>query len=170
MQVLQTERLILSQLSYNDTEFIIELLNDPSFIQYIGDKGVRTEEDAHDYFRTGPLHSYEAYGYGLFRTALTDGDIPIGICGLVKREYLADPDVGFALLPAYWSQGYALEAASAVIEWGRRSLGLKRIVGIVNPENRGSIELLEKLGLRFERSIRADGNVHDVSLYSIEFG
>ncbi len=169
MQILQTDRLTLSYLSFDDTEFIIELLNDPSFIRFIGDKGVRTAEDAHEYFRTGPMFSYEKFGYGLFRTALTDGDLPIGICGLLKRDYLPDPDIGFALLPAYWSQGYALEAAAAVIEWGRSTQGLRRILGTVDSDNHGSVSLLEKIGLSFERTIRVEGEDHDLSVYAVDF-
>lgn len=170
MEILQTERLTLSYLSFDDTDFIIELLNDPSFLKYIGDKGVRTVEDAHDYLRTGPMYSYEKFGFGLFRTALTDGNIPIGICGLLQRDYLDDPDLGFALLPAYWSRGYALEASAAVLRWGQESFGMRSVVGIVDPQNRSSVALLEKAGLSFERMIRIDGEDYDVGLYAVEFG
>ena len=169
MQVLQTERLTLSYLDCDDSEFLVELISGETFIRYIGDKGVRTVEDAHEYLRAGPLSSYETYGYGLFRTALTQDDTPIGICGLLKRDYLKDPDIGFALLPAYWSEGYACEAASAVLDWGRETHGLRRIVAIVSPENASSIALLEKLGMRFEHRLRIGDDEKDSSLYAIEF-
>jgi len=169
MQVLQTKRLNLSYLTFDDTEFIIGLLNDPSFVRYIGDKGVRTTEDAHEYFQTGPLQSYEAHGYGLFRTALRDGGAPIGMCGLLQRDYLDDPDIGFALLPEYCSKGYAFEAAQGVLEWGRDSLGIRRIVGLVDARNRRSVSLLEKLGLEFDKSFRVDGDDRETSLYAINF-
>jgi len=169
MQVLQTQRLKLSYLTFDDTGFIIGLLNDPSFIRYIGDKGVRTTEDAEEYLRTGPLQSYEAQGYGLFRTALRDGGAPIGICGLLQRDYLDDPDIGFALLPEYRSKGCAFEAAQGVLEWGRDSLGIQRIVGLVDPGNRSSISLLERLGLEFEKSLRVDGEDRETSLYAINY-
>ena len=169
MQVLQTERLALSYLTNDDAGFIVELLNDPAFLRYIGDKGVRTVDDARDYMRSGPILSYEQHGYGLFRTALHDSDVPIGICGLLKRDYLADPDVGFALLPEYCSQGYATESAAAVLKWARETLGLRRIVAIVDPQNDVSVALLQKLGMGFDRSMRMDGEDHDVSLYSVDY-
>ena len=169
MMVLQTQRLTLTHLAFDDSAFIIELLNDPSFIRYIGDKEVRTAEDAREYLRTGPIHSYEQHGYGLFRTALTEGDIPIGICGLLLRDYLQDPDVGFALLPAYRGKGYAFEAAAAVLNWGKATVGLRRIVGIVDPSNRNSVGLLEKIGLSFECTMCLDGEEQDVSLYAVDY-
>ncbi len=169
MQVLQTDRLTLSHLGDADVDFIMELLNDPSFVRYIGDKGVRTVADAREYLRTGPVDSYQQHGYGLFRMALSDSDVPIGICGLLKRDYLGDPDVGFALLPAYCSKGYAVEAAAAVLDWGRNELGLRRIVAIVDKRNERSIALIEKIGLHFEKTIRVEGEEQDVSLYAVEY-
>ena len=170
MQILRTERLTLSHLGYDDAEFIIELLNDSAFLRFIGDKGVRTTMDARDYLRTGPLESYENHGFGLFRTALTESGAPIGICGLLHRDYLEDPDIGFAMLQQHRGRGYAREAAAAVLAWGRQSLGLTRIVAIVDPNNTGSVALLEKLGFAHQHNFRLNGEDQDVSLFAIDYG
>lgn len=150
MTVIETERLLLRKLTRDDAEFILDLLNQPSFLRYIGDKGVRNIEDAVRYLETGPLASYERVGFGLYLVELKKTGAPIGLCGLLKRDTLPDADVGFALLPDYRSQGYAFEAASAVMTYGREVLGLRRILAITSPDNHDSIRLLEKIGLRFE--------------------
>ena len=165
MIVLETERLILRHLSLEDAEFILDLLNQPSFLRYIGDKGVRTPDDARAYILNGPMASYEQFGFGLFLTELKDARIPIGICGLLKRETLDDVDVGFAFLPAFWKQGYAFESATAVMAYGRDVLGLDRIVAITSPDNDASIKVLNKLGLRFERMIRLTEDAPEVRLF-----
>jgi RimJ/RimL family protein N-acetyltransferase len=153
---LDTPRLRLRPLSEADDTFMVSLLNDPAFLKYIGDRGVRTPEDARLYIRNGPVASYRRFGFGLLLVALRDRT-PIGICGLLKRDTLEDVDVGFAFLPAYCRQGYGFEAASAVIADGRRSFGLRRIVAITDPDNAASIRLLDKLGLTFERTISMPG-------------
>jgi len=124
MTVLQTERLILSRLSYDDCEFIYELVNEPVFKRFVGDKQVATLTDAHDYLKNGPIGSYERHGFGMFLVSALDGGEPLGICGLVKREQFADPDLGFAFLRRFWAQGYALESAQAVLKYGNKHLGL----------------------------------------------
>ena len=164
MNVLETERLALRRLATGDAGFILELLNEPSFLQYIGDKGVRTLEGARAYIESVPLASYEKFGFGMYLTSLKDGT-PIGICGLVKRETLADVDVGFAFVPAYWGKGYAYESASAVLDYARHDHGLTRIVAIANADNRNSIKLLERLGLLYERAVRLTEGSSEVSLF-----
>ncbi|MEP7347533.1 MAG: GNAT family N-acetyltransferase [Gemmatimonadaceae bacterium] len=164
MNVLETERTLLRRLEPSDAEFILGLLNEPSFLHYIGDKGVRTLDDARAYIENVPLTSYARFGFGLYLTTLKDGT-PIGICGLVKRDALTDVDVGFAFLPAYWGHGYALESALAVLEHGKRDHGLTRIVAIANADNESSIRLLERLGLTFERAVRLTEGSSEVSLF-----
>ena len=154
MNVVETDRLVLRRLTTDDAEFILELLNEPSFLQYIGDKGVRTLDDARRYLLTGPMDSYERHGFGLYLTALKESGVPIGMCGLLKRETLDDVDIGFAFLPKYWLKGYAFESASAVMDYSRDTLGLERIVAVTAPDNTGSIRVLEKLGMRFEKMVR----------------
>lgn len=165
MTVLETKRLILRRLCADDAEFILELLNQPSFLRYIGDKGVRNTEDAIRYIQTGPVASYDRFGFGLYLVELKESDVSIGMCGLLKRETLPDVDIGFAFLPGYWSQGYAFEAAAAVMNYGREALGLRRIVAITSLDNASSIKLLEKIGLRFERLIKLGEDQPEVRLF-----
>lgn len=165
MKVLETDRLILRQMSAEDAEFMLGLLNEPSWLRFIGDRGVRTLEDARAYILKGPVDMYGRLGFGLYLTELKEGGVPIGICGLVKRDFLEDVDIGFALLPAFWGQGYAHEAASAVMDYGKETLGLKRIVAITAPDNQSSIRLLEKLGLKFDRMIRATVDGPEIRLF-----
>lgn len=168
MNVFETERLVLRRLTVDDAELILDLLNQPSFLRYIGDKGVRTLDDARNYILTGPMDSYERLGFGMYLAALKENGVPIGICGLLKRESLEDVDVGFALLPQFWSKGYAFEAASAVVAYGRSALGLERIVAITAPENEGSIRVLEKIGLRFEQTIKFPQDGAEVKLFGTQ--
>jgi RimJ/RimL family protein N-acetyltransferase len=168
MPVIDTPRLTLHRLTTDDADFILELLNEPSFLRYIGDKGVRTRADACQYILAGPMASYERFGFGLYRVEEKDGGEPIGICGLLKRESLEDVDVGFAFLPAFWSNGFAFESASAVLAHGRRTWGLKRILAITSPDNEPSIRLLAKLGFRFERMARLSEEAPEIEVFASE--
>jgi len=168
VKVLETGRLILRWLSVKDAKFILQLLNEPSFVRFIGDKSVRSIDDARDYILNGPVDSYERFGFGLYLTELKENGVPIGICGLLKRESLKDVDIGFAFLPEFWRKGYAFEAASAVMTYGRKVVGLNRIVAITSPENDASIRVLEKLGLRFERVIKLSEDEPGVKLFALE--
>jgi RimJ/RimL family protein N-acetyltransferase len=164
MSVIQTPRVNLRELDFGDDAFILELLNEVGFMRYIGDKGVRTLADAREYLLKGPMDSYARNGFGLYAACLQDGT-PIGICGLVKREGLGDPDVGFAFLARYWSKGYAVESAAAVLAHARRVLKLDRIVAITSPDNWPSIAVLEKIGLKFERLMRLVDNSPEIKLF-----
>jgi ribosomal-protein-alanine N-acetyltransferase len=164
--VLETERLVLRRLTTDDAAFVVELLNDPAFLRYIGDKGVRTHADARRYVETGPMASYERHGFGLYRVELKDGGEPIGICGLLKRDFLPDVDIGFALLPRHRSKGYAFEAASAVLAHASDTLGLNRVLAITSPDNADSISLLEGLGFRFEGMTRSGDDGPEVKVFS----
>jgi ribosomal-protein-alanine N-acetyltransferase len=164
--IITTSRLDLRELNFGDAEFILELLNEAGFIRFIGDKGVRTLEDARDYIQKGPMDSYARNGFGLYAACLRDGT-PIGICGLVKREGLNDPDVGFAFLSRYWFSGYAVESAAAVLAHARDVLRIERVVAITAPENWSSIAVLEKIGLRFERMIRLVDRSPELKLFGL---
>ena len=166
MNVLQTDRLRLRWISSLDAEFIVELLNEPSWLRFIGDKGVRTTQDANAYISNGPVAMYARHGFGLYLTELKEDSVPIGICGLIKRDGLDDVDIGFAFLPRYWANGYAYESASAVMAYGKAVLGLKRMVAITSPENNASVRLLEKLGLRFEKKVRLSDGAEELDLYA----
>ena len=165
MKVLETERLLLQQLSSADADFILELLNEPSFIRNIGDRGVRTIEGANSYILNGPVASYAKNGFGLYLVKLKATDESIGMCGLIKRDTLEDVDIGYAYLPKFWSKGYAVEAAQGVREYAKNVIGLNRIVAIVDPENEGSIRVLEKIGLKFERMVRLSEDDIELKLF-----
>jgi RimJ/RimL family protein N-acetyltransferase len=166
--VLETERLQLRRLSVDDAEFILRLLNEPSFIENIGDRGVRTNDDARAYILKGPIASYEKFGFGLWMVEIKSSGLPIGICGLLKRDVLDDIDIGYALLPEFWSQGYALESASAVMGYAKERLGSKRVLAVVNPDNQSSIRLLEKMGFHFERMVRLSEDAPEIKLFAAE--
>ena len=168
MKVLETDRLTLRRLSVKDAGFILDLLNQPSFLRYIGDKGVRTLDDARNYVLHGPMASYERFGFGLYLVEVKETRDPIGICGLLKRETLEDVDIGFAFLPQFWRRGYAFESAAAVLAHGRDVLRLDRIVAITSPDNDASIRVLNKIGLKFERMIKLSEEAVEVKLFAPE--
>lgn len=149
MHVVDTERLRLRWLEPDDAGFILELTNDPAWLLHIGDRGIRSEDDALRYIADGPRAMCERLGFGLYAVERLGGGRPIGLCGLIRRDWLDDVDIGFAFLPAYRRRGYALEAARATLEHARTGLGLQRIAAIVSPGNADSIRLLGKLGLTF---------------------
>lgn len=155
--ILETERLILREVTEDDAPFVLDLLNQPSFKKYIGDRGVRTVEQAREYAETRFIDSYRTNGFGLYLVELKADSSPIGICGFVSRETLPAPDIGFALLPQYEKQGYAFEAASATMEHGRETLGFARVLAITTTDNDSSRILLEKIGLKFESEIKIGG-------------
>lgn len=164
--VLQTPRLDIRRMTEIDAPFIVRLLNDPAWLRFIGDKGVRTVDDARRYLVDGPLAMYRRTGFGLYLVTLRGSGVPIGMCGLIRREGLDDVDIGFAFLPEFHRQGYGREAAAAVMEFGKTVFRLARIVAITSPENVASIRLIERLGLRLERSIELPGDGGRVSLYA----
>ena len=168
MMVLETDRLTLRWLTLTDAEFILQLLNEPAFIRFIGDRGVRTVEDARKYILQGPVASYERFGFGLYLTEVTATGTPVGICGLLKRDTLPDADIGFAFLPAFWRQGYAFESAAAVISYGKDKLGQKRLLAITSPDNDASMKLLKKLGFRFERLTKLAEDAPEVNLFALD--
>jgi RimJ/RimL family protein N-acetyltransferase len=163
--VIETERLTLREFSTDDAPFILRLLNEHSFVRFIGDKGVRNLEDARHYILNGPVASYAQNGFGLFLVYLKANQTPLGMCGLLKREVLEDVDIGFAFLPEFWNKGYALEAAAGVMSYAKNVLKLPRIVAITNKDNDASGKLLEKLGLHFDRLIKLPGDKEELRLF-----
>jgi RimJ/RimL family protein N-acetyltransferase len=149
MMVCTSKRLQLRHLVDSDAAFILELLTDPDFVRNIGDRGVSTLESARGYISTGPGASYARFGFGLFLVQLPDPVVPIGICGLLKRDSHPDVEIGFAYLPEFRGKGFALEAAAAVLNFAQQSLGLDRLTALTAPDNHASMKLLEKLGFEF---------------------
>lgn len=168
MTVIETARLRLRRLTVDDATFILELVNDPAWLRFIGDRGVRNLDDAKNYILKGPIASYEKNGFGLWLVELKAGGTPLGMCGLLKRDTLPDVDIGFALLPQFCGQGYITEAGRATLDYGRAKLGLKRIVAITALDNQASIRVLEKLGLRFEQVIQVPGYSSESKLFVSE--
>lgn len=170
MVVFETDRLLLRRLTVEDAPFILRLLNEPSFLQHIGDRGVRNVADAKQYILSGPVASYDHHGFGLFLVELKAGGAPIGICGLLKRDALDDVDLGFAFVPESWSKGYAFESATATLAYALGTHHLKRIVAIVSPDNVASINLLVKLGFYFERMVLMPGDKDELKLFARRLG
>ena len=164
--ILKTPRLRIRELTVNDAEFIFGLVNEPSFLEHIGDKGVRNLEDARQFILEGPWASHRDRGYGQFLVELKEGGDPIGVCGLLYREALDVSDIGCAFLTQYWRRGFAYEAACAVMEYGRSTLGIEKIVGLTSEENVASIKTLEKLGMSFERMVKMSDDDPGTALYS----
>jgi len=167
--ILETPRLRLRELQLDDAAFILDLVNQPSWLRNIGDKGVRTLADAENYIRTGPMAMYARHGFGLYRLELRDSGVAIGMCGLIKRDNLDDVDVGYALHPDYWRQGYASEAVSATLAWGNARFGLQRIVAIVSPHNEESIRVLERAGFAFEKMIQMSPDAEPIKFFGRNF-
>jgi RimJ/RimL family protein N-acetyltransferase len=163
--VLETGRLVLREITLEDAGLLLDVWNDPAFIRYVGDRGIRTLEDAAEAAAIGPLQLWERYGYGPFRVALRDTDTPIGICGLFRRESLDDPDLGYAVLPDFCGKGYAYEAATAVVNYAGSELGISRLIAIISPDNQASTGLIRKLGFEFERMHTMPGDDNAAQIF-----
>jgi RimJ/RimL family protein N-acetyltransferase len=166
VNVLETERLSLRWLAVDDACFVHELMNDPGWIRFIGDRGIGSVDDARRYIDERILAQCVRLGYGLNRVALLQSDTPVGICGLVKRDWLDDADLGYAFLPRFRGLGCATEAAAAVLTHARDVLGLPRVAAIVSPDNRDSIRVLERVGMIFERRVTPPGEAGEVCVYA----
>ncbi len=164
---LETQRLTLRRITLDDAAFMLSIWNDPGFLRYVGDRGIRTEKDAAAAIEESAFRLYEDYGYGPYCMSLKADGAEVGICGLFRRDNLDDPDIGFAVLPDYCGRGLAGEAAGAVVQHAR-DLGIPDLKAIVSPDNAASIGLIEKLGLRFERAITMPGDVDPIRLYGMK--
>lgn len=164
MPPIATDRLLIRELTLADAAFVLELLNEPAYHHYIGDKGVRDLSGAEKYLRDGPLDSYAKHGFGLWCVTLKDGT-PIGMCGLLKRDFLDHPDIGYAFLARFNGQGCAHEAASAVMHHARDHLNLTTLHAITAFRNPASVKLLGKLGFDFMQFIDQPGYAEPSRLF-----
>lgn len=164
--MLTTERLTLRPFELTDAPFVLELLNDPDWIRFIGDRKVRTIGDAERYIESRLLAQERRVGFSLWRVTRRSDDLPVGMCGLVSREGLDDVDIGFAFLPAHRGSGYAVEAASAVMRHADTVLNIARVVAICDPDNAASIRLLEKLGFAYEKRVRLPNDTLELKLFA----
>ena len=167
---LETARLGLRRITLDDADLMLAVWTDPAFVRHVGDRGVRTIADAKEAIQAGALKLYADYGYGPFAMVTRAGGEKIGICGLFKRDNLDHPDIGFAVLPDHCGQGYAGEAASAVLAHARDDLKLEALTAIVSPGNAPSIGLIEKLGLAFVEMITMPGDDEAICLYRMQLG
>jgi RimJ/RimL family protein N-acetyltransferase len=151
--ILETERLVLRPFTLGDAKFIIELVNTPGWLQFIGDRNIKTEDQARLYLRNGPMKSYDENGFGLALVELKADQTAIGMCGIIRRDTLENPDIGFAFLPSFEGMGMAFEIANATVEYAKNILKLPVVLAITMPENKRSIKLLEKIGFRYSRNI-----------------
>jgi RimJ/RimL family protein N-acetyltransferase len=166
--VAETERLKLREFSREDAPFLLELLNTPEWIKFIGDRNVRTIDDARDYASNRLISSYHRFGFGLYMVQLKKSSVPIGMCGLVRREALEDVDLGFAFLPEYTGLGYAREASTAAMDVARKKVKSKRLVAVTMVDNSHSINLLQKLGFNFERTVNFPGEDQTLMMYAVD--
>jgi RimJ/RimL family protein N-acetyltransferase len=163
--ILETKRLMLRQFTTGDTKFIVELVNSPGWIEFIGDRNIKTDEQAKQYLQNGPLKSYEQNGFGLSLVELKNGKIPIGMCGIIKRDHLENPDIGFAFLPEFTGKGLAFEIAAATMTHAKDQLKLPVIFAITVSENKKSIKLLEKIGMKFIKRFCFPDDKEELILY-----
>ena len=168
METIESERVRLRPFTLEDGEFVVELLNTEGWIRYIGDRNIKTIAQAKSYLQNGPLKSYERNGFGLSLAELKTDGTPMGMCGLLKRDYLDHADIGFAFLPAYTGKGYAYEIAKEIIRYGFQKLEMEKILAITLPENFSSIKLLEKIGFRCEKNFISPDTSEELSLYSLD--
>ena len=166
MNIIETNRLILRKFILDDAGFVLELLNSPSWLKYIGDRNVKNLEDAKNYISDKLISSYIKNGFGLYEIILKKDNIPVGMCGLIKRDTLENIDLGFALSPVFTGNGYAFEAAFATLNYAKTVLKLERIIAITTTENKNSIKLLEKLKFVFEKMVRFSNEEEDLMLFS----
>jgi [ribosomal protein S5]-alanine N-acetyltransferase len=166
MTLIDTNRLVIRDITEQDFHFIFRLLNEPSWIKYIGDKGIKTETDAKNYIQTGPLQMYKDFGFGLFLVTLKENAIPIGLCGLIKRPSLENIDLGYAFLPEYTGKGYAFEATKAVIKYGKEQLSIDKLVAITTIDNLNSEKVLLKLGFSFDSLIIENNASEELKLFT----
>ncbi|MEL7298474.1 MAG: GNAT family N-acetyltransferase [Pseudomonadota bacterium] len=167
-EITQTTRLTLRHVRLGDAAFIVTLVNDSDWLRFIGDKSVSSIEDAERYLETGPLAMYAQHGFGLFAVALRDTDAPIGLCGLLQRDGLEHPDLGFAFLPEYRRHGFATEAAKATLIYAQLVHGLTHVDAITLPENKKSIALLRRLKFAYQQDIQLPGDSDIVQRYTVE--
>jgi ribosomal-protein-alanine N-acetyltransferase len=165
LEIAVTPRVALRRLCMADAPFLLRLLNEPSWLQFIGDKAVHTLEDARNYLVNGPLAMYARDGFGLYLVERLPDRVPMGMCGLIRRETLPEVDVGFAFFPEHWGQGYAREAVLAVLDYGQRVFGLRRVIAVTSPGNERSIKLLEGIGFRFEGLVQMTPGEAEIKMF-----
>ena len=168
MNIIETDRVTLKEAKLEDADFFFELLNSPNWIRFIGDRSIRSRRDAENYIESSLIKSYRENGFGLYLMSLKSEDTPIGICGLLQRTYLDQPDIGFAVLSVYEGKGYTLEAAEAIIDWGSKKFKLEGIYAITTHSNIRSQRLLKRLGMKEKGTVKPSESDPEFLLYHLE--
>ena len=166
--ILNTQRLTLREAESSDNQFFYGLLNSPKWIKYIGDRNIKTLKNAEDYINDKLINSYKTNSFGLYVYELKESHLPIGICGFIKRDYLDSVDIGFALLPGHERKGYTFEISTAVLTYGKQTLGINKVVAITTKDNIASQELLKKLGFSFQLYVNEPETNEELVLYLFE--
>jgi ribosomal-protein-alanine N-acetyltransferase len=166
--VLETGRLKLRELTADDAAFIMELVNEPGWLRFIGDRNVHSLDDARGYIAKGPVASYEMHGFGLWAVDLAASGEPLGMCGLVRRATLEHVDLGFAFLSRHWGRGYAREAAAAVVTLARERYRLAKLVAITDVDNLASQKVLASVGFLYDKPVHMDDTDETLSLYALD--
>jgi len=170
MPLTTTNRLIISKVTLKDAPFFIELMNTPSWLKYIGDRNIKSVEDAKNHLKNGILKAYKECGYGFYKvTQKSEPEKAIGIVGLVKRKELEHTDIGFGFLPNYEGKGYGYESSVAIMNMAKNKFKLNKVLAITNPDNKSSIHLLEKLGLSFQKRIKPFADNEELLLFAKTF-
>jgi RimJ/RimL family protein N-acetyltransferase len=164
--ILETTRLGLRQFTISDANFIVELVNSPGWLEFIGDRNVKTEEQALAYLQNGPINSYEVNGFGLSLVELKSSKNAIGMCGILRRDNLEKPDIGFALLPEFIGKGYAFEIAGATLIFAKEKLKIPTVWAVTVPNNKASINLLEKIGMKFLKPFYFPEKTEELMLFT----
>ena len=164
-KLLETERLVLREITTGDAEFMYQLMNDASWLRFIGDRNIKSIEAAKEYISNKIRTSYKTFGFGFYLVSLKENDAPLGVCGLIKRPTLEHVDVGFAFMPEYRNKGYGYESCVAIMDYAKDELGIDYIVAITDLDNIASIKLLEKLGLKFDKVMQLDGEKKQCRLF-----
>ena len=164
---IETERVRIRALTIIDAGFMMQLMNTATWIKNIGNRNINNKTAASNYIANNIINSYHVNGFGLFLVAQKKDNLPIGICGIVKREGLALPDLGFAFLPQYEGKGFATEAGKAVVKYASESLQIAELAGITKPDNLASIRVLEKVGMEFKQMILLPQDANEFSLYAM---
>jgi RimJ/RimL family protein N-acetyltransferase len=165
--IVESERLRLREFTVADTDFILQLVNSEGWIKYIGDRNIKTQQQAVDYLNNGPIKSYLANGFGLCMVELRGSKTPIGMCGLLRRDYLPHLDLGFAFLPSYTRKGYAHEIATETLKFAFDHLKQESVLAITLPTNLSSIKLLKKLGMNYSRKLPSSDSGEELLVYEI---
>lgn len=164
--ILETERLLLRQFTLDDSPFILKLLNTDTWLRFIGDRKIKSVEDASQYLLSGPIKSYQTNGFGLSLVALKESGEPVGMCGILKRDTLYAPDIGYALLPEYEGHGYAFEIAKSTLDYALQTLHMPQILAITKADNERSVKLLHKLNFKFEKMLKLNPDDQELMLFS----